>query len=615
MCENKASFIRNIFLLSHDSQAILKELVEHVLSRAIDLEESNGEISIEEIDDEDPSTPSLQNKGTKGVSSEEDQLRSKEMIEHLQNERQSLLDEIQSLSKQNDSFKQQIYQLSHEKETQLTLESTNHSRSEATESMLLSLQKEVDEYKRDLDIKLVENENLKADINNVLHKLEITNELKAKLEMENHEQADELELARDRMTKLIKAEQTIEKYTKKLEEMMDIKKQNKEFSDKLDQYLDRINDLESTNKSLVTTARSIENYKNRAIELEREKMELISTNQIQEQQYQILQQEYKQKHDLYKQKDEELFTLQTQFDLLHERSQQSSSFSSYSNNNNTNITSNNNNQNESVFDNIDSVPMLKEKIKQLERALSSAQNNKNNNDVSQNNPDSDNTSATKDQINSLQMELDLSREMRKQSEEAYYSTKKQVAELQHELTKLQEQQQDQFHSNELTQTMKENQQKLAASTNTVKLLEERLKEKETIINKLEQEKSKLESYTRRSLTGFKEKFMSAFQKTKEEKQELENKYLLLNEKYMEYQERWKREEKLLSSSLFEVGLKIMDRKIQYQLHDPIAVSQNSFLGNQRDAMQKSSLDMRSPNNTNNNNSNNALFSPGTPLAK
>lgn len=45
MCESKAIFIRNIFLLNPDSQAVLKDLVEHVLGRATDLDEIEGDDS------------------------------------------------------------------------------------------------------------------------------------------------------------------------------------------------------------------------------------------------------------------------------------------------------------------------------------------------------------------------------------------------------------------------------------------------------------------------------------------------------------------------------------------------------------------------------------------
>lgn len=50
MCESKAVFIRNIFLLNPDSQAVLKDLVEHVLGRATDIEEEETE-EVEEISD------------------------------------------------------------------------------------------------------------------------------------------------------------------------------------------------------------------------------------------------------------------------------------------------------------------------------------------------------------------------------------------------------------------------------------------------------------------------------------------------------------------------------------------------------------------------------------
>lgn len=39
MCESKNTFIRNIFLLNQESQAVLHDLVAHVLEKAVDIEE------------------------------------------------------------------------------------------------------------------------------------------------------------------------------------------------------------------------------------------------------------------------------------------------------------------------------------------------------------------------------------------------------------------------------------------------------------------------------------------------------------------------------------------------------------------------------------------------
>ena len=43
MCEAKAVFIRNIFQLNHVSQAVLKDMIEQVLSRAEDIDTGTGE--------------------------------------------------------------------------------------------------------------------------------------------------------------------------------------------------------------------------------------------------------------------------------------------------------------------------------------------------------------------------------------------------------------------------------------------------------------------------------------------------------------------------------------------------------------------------------------------
>ena len=52
--------------------------------------------------------------------------------------------------------------------------------------------------------------------------------------------SDELDVARDKGLRLIKAEAQIEKYQQRLEEMIGLKKQNKELSDRMDQYLDQV---------------------------------------------------------------------------------------------------------------------------------------------------------------------------------------------------------------------------------------------------------------------------------------------------------------------------------------------------------------------------------------
>ena len=51
----------------------------------------------------------------------------------------------------------------------------------------------------------------------------------------------------------------------------------------------------------------------------------------------------------------------------------------------------------------------------------------------------------------------------------------------------------------------------------------KISEMETSINRLEQEKSKLENYAKRTLSTFKDKYMAALQTMRAEKKSLEDK--------------------------------------------------------------------------------------------
>jgi uncharacterized protein (DUF3084 family) len=74
--------------------------------------------------------------------------------------------------------------------------------------------------------------------------------------------------------------------------------------------------------------------------------------------------------------------------------------------------------------------------------------------------------------------------------------------------------QEQEHALSQKSQSREVEQKLAASQNTVHLLEEKLKERETTVSKLEQDKSKLEAYAKKAIANFKEKYMTLLQSVK-----------------------------------------------------------------------------------------------------
>jgi hypothetical protein len=74
---------------------------------------------------------------------------------------------------------------------------------------------------------------------------------------------------------------------------------------------------------------------------------------------------------------------------------------------------------------------------------------------------------------------------------------------------------------------KDAEQRAAVANSTVRHLEDRLKDRETAVARLEQEKSKLESYARRTLTAFKDKYMAVLQTMRTEKQALEERVAYL----------------------------------------------------------------------------------------
>ena len=63
------------------------------------------------------------------------------------------------------------------------------------------------------------------------------------------------------------------------------------MSQKMDQYLDTINQLESSNKSIATIQRLNEQYKDKSVELEREKFEAVSSLQLKDIEYQSIKDE------------------------------------------------------------------------------------------------------------------------------------------------------------------------------------------------------------------------------------------------------------------------------------------------------------------------------------
>eukprot|EP01038_Epipyxis_sp_PR26KG_P014145 gene14145-18983_t len=545
MCEDKAKFIRNIFLLDIKSQTVLKGLIEQVLGRAEDLDDDEVEAltstklgSNRSLYEDtysgsiDGISTAIKKSSSMGVEIQNNLDRANEVIRQLTAEKNRLNNDVHQLEITNQSLKNELNLNSHrvaqkEQEREFS-EGTDRSRALAAETLNYQLQAEMDDLKRELQMMEKEKESLRNETKVAYQRLEASREIQAKLEMETVQQGDELDILRDKANKLLKAEQSIEKYQKKLEDMNALKKQNKEFNDKMDQYLDQIHELESQLKGISTMNKMVEQYKNKAVELEREKFEIMSSSQTKDLEITRLSGEVHQMLMSKRSLEDEIDSLRSQLTQFMEL------------NNNSERGSHESGDAMDSFE-VETVSSLKEKVKKLERELK----------VFSSKPDGVSEEGQGQKIALLEAELEDVRRIKKDREDALLAMKKQVSDMQLELTKSTRALADSERNAGSTVQLKEVTQKLAETSNTVRLLEEKLKEKESVINKLEQDKGKLENYTKRSLATFKEKFMDVMQSMKEEKQDLELRLKQQTEKMLKNQETWYREERLLSSAIFE----------------------------------------------------------------
>ena len=87
-----------------------------------------------------------------------------------------------------------------------------------------------------------------------------------------------------------------------------------------------------------------------------------------------------------------------------------------------------------------------------------------------------------------------------------------------------------------------------------------IKEKEN--EKVTKEKDKLEAYTKRTLSKFQDKYLVALQECKTKLKEKQDKIEALEARSATERTNQKREERLMSSSIYELGLAIMQNKLK-----------------------------------------------------
>lgn len=106
------------------------------------------------------------------------------------------------------------------------------------------------------------------------------------------------------------------------------------------------------------------------------------------------------------------------------------------------------------------------------------------------------------------------------------------------------------------------QEVLDASQATIKTLKEQLEKKAAENKKIVSDKDKLEAYTKRTLAKFQDKYLVALQECKAKLKEKQDKIELLESRSATEKTAQKREERLLSSTIFELGLSIMQNRLK-----------------------------------------------------
>jgi protein HOOK3 len=96
----------------------------------------------------------------------------------------------------------------------------------------------------------------------------------------------------------------------------------------------------------------------------------------------------------------------------------------------------------------------------------------------------------------------------------------------------------------------------------IKQLQEQLDTKEKENAKISSDKDKLEAYTKRTLAKFQDKYLVALQECKAKLKEKQDKIEVLEQRSASERTAQKREERLLSSTIYELGLAIMQNRLK-----------------------------------------------------
>ncbi|CAN0312776.1 unnamed protein product [Pylaiella littoralis] len=385
---------------------------------------------------------------------------------------------------------------------------------------------------------------------------------RAEKEFELRQMEDDLDIAKAKASQLTKMETTVEKYKRRLEDMAELRQQVKELDDLNSKYLDQMLKLESTARTIPTLTSKIEQYKNQAVELERQNFEAKSSVVVKDTEVHRLREELEAASQAKMFFEDELIALRD-----HNKAHADALEDDPSKGNQRDL-----------FEGAANRAELREQVARQEGeiALLRAQ-------VAEGGGQDGGGGS---RVEVLESQLEHAHRVKDERSAEALDAKRNAADLEQKNNKLEQlvsemkgapQSAAQAEkSSAKIKNMKEEMDRLRALADdrerlrmTAQSLEDRLKERETQVNNLQTDKEKLESYTKKTLHKFQDKYMVAISHCKTQIAEKNEKIDYLESKISQDKAASKREERLLMSSVYELGMDIIERQLKSSVSDQI----------------------------------------------
>lgn len=517
-CDNRADYVGWIMNMSEESQAQMKGVIESSMAKLTDYyvddgsdEEIDSELVFDSDGDEDdfsaPESSPVSNMNGLFKGSSDDLSRDMDgtiASEFTSGSRAGGSDILRERNELRSALQDSRRELAGHK-SQAALLAEEH---ESAQRKLRALAEDLQERLQQRQDELTE---VESEFTQLKRMQEDSTVVSTELNEKNALLSDELDVANAKAEQLKKAEATVIAYRKKLEGVGVMNQQMTDLEDQSAAYLRQIMDLESETKKVPDLQKSSEELRRQLAKLQKEHANSADSLSVKNAEIAKLKDDFKATEQSKKLYEDELNELRSQTDVAD------SSFDGLG----SDLTAAHSlSSAKSLSENKEKMLRLEFENKKLKEELENSQNLATAAAVS-------GEESLKEEISQLTAKLS--------GEE---SLKQEIAQLTADMSG------GEFLKQEIAQLMAE------------------LKKKEAEKEKLGRDKEKLEAYTKKTLSKFQEKYLVALQECKSKLKEKHDKIEALEMRSAAEKTAQKREERLLSSSVYELGLAIMQQRLK-----------------------------------------------------